>query len=62
MTDRDMPDAWWHDESPIGTDRRRERTADGNGRRGNGEVVSHDEWASAGTPGRLPDPRCRPAP
>jgi hypothetical protein len=27
MSDRDAPDAWWGDESPIGVDRRRERGA-----------------------------------
>ena len=31
MSDHDIPDAWWGDESPVGTDRRRERVADGNG-------------------------------
>jgi hypothetical protein len=31
MTDRDIPDAWWGDESPVGTDARRERARGGNG-------------------------------
>jgi hypothetical protein len=44
----DIPDAWWGDESPVGTDRRRERPADGDG-----DAALH-EWTSAGDPD--PDP------
>jgi hypothetical protein len=57
MSDRDVPDAWWGDESPIGTDRRLERAADGDGRDDDGDAASLDDWASAGIrdPGPIPD-------
>jgi len=65
----DVPDAWWGDESPIGTDRRRERAPGGNGGRENGEAGSPAPWPPAGVPdpapvpdpGPLSDPRPVPA-
>ena len=62
MSERDIPDAWWGDESPISTDRRRERVADGNGSARNGGPrpaadAPSDPWAPAGVPDPGPAPR-----
>jgi hypothetical protein len=73
MSARDIPGAWWDDESPISTDRRRPPDADRNGARPDGgpqpdrarpdggpqpDLPPPDPWAATG----VPDPGPIPAP
>ena len=65
MTDRDIPDAWWGDESPIGTDRRRDRVRrwqrTARQRRPRPVPTRVRPWAPRRRPRSRPDPRTRPA-